>query len=259
MGKKKRPAIMFYTGDWMKDPHLGQCSPGTRGIWMDLLCAMHEAQDAKLMGTAASLSRICRCTAEEMQEALKELAITQTANVTFSNDRVTIICRRMEKEFKERDGNVLRVKKHREKRSSNENVMTPSSVSVSSSVSLPDQEEGIDPILDCGFVPSGKLEKDIEQHGKEVVEKAVRITAEKAENPGEGFYMAVLRKEVGRKRLKPETRLATGSSILVAVKCPKCDLIIANQSVKRNGMGDKELFCSNCDHAWDYKPGMEVA
>ena len=42
MVTRKLPAIHWYTGDWMKDPRLSRCSPATRGIWADLLCAMHE-------------------------------------------------------------------------------------------------------------------------------------------------------------------------------------------------------------------------
>ena len=41
--KKKLPAFMFYPGDWLKDNSLRVCSLQSRGLWIDLLCYMHES------------------------------------------------------------------------------------------------------------------------------------------------------------------------------------------------------------------------
>ena len=38
----KRPAFMFYPNEWRGDLELRQCSPAARGLWVDLLCLMHE-------------------------------------------------------------------------------------------------------------------------------------------------------------------------------------------------------------------------
>ena len=118
----KRPATQWYWGDWLKDPNLGQCSPATRGIWMDLLAAMHESdQTGKITGTAVSLARICRCSPEEMVTALRELDATKTADVTFrhadvtemSRREVTIINRRMHREWQERCAATQRQRRKR--------------------------------------------------------------------------------------------------------------------------------------------------
>ncbi len=37
-----KPAFQFYPGDWLKDAALRICSPAARGIWVDLLCLLHE-------------------------------------------------------------------------------------------------------------------------------------------------------------------------------------------------------------------------
>ena len=37
-----KPAFQFYPGDWLKDAALRICSPAARGVWMDLLCLLHE-------------------------------------------------------------------------------------------------------------------------------------------------------------------------------------------------------------------------
>jgi hypothetical protein len=40
----KRPAFQFYPADWRKDANLRRCSPAARGVWMDVLCVLHDAE-----------------------------------------------------------------------------------------------------------------------------------------------------------------------------------------------------------------------
>lgn len=37
------PWIKFYTGDWRSDPALRMCSMAARGLWIEMICLMHEA------------------------------------------------------------------------------------------------------------------------------------------------------------------------------------------------------------------------
>ena len=99
----KRPAVQLYTGDWLKDPCLGQCSPATRGIWIDLLALMHEnSESGELTGTPASLAQIARCTERQMKSAIEELERTKTADVTKRPNDVTVKNRRMSRAYHER-------------------------------------------------------------------------------------------------------------------------------------------------------------
>jgi hypothetical protein len=41
----KRPSFQFYPGDWQSDLKLRRCSPAARGVWLDLLCALHDSDD----------------------------------------------------------------------------------------------------------------------------------------------------------------------------------------------------------------------
>lgn len=41
-GDRKRPALTFYPKEWIWDIELRQCSPAARGLWIDLMCIMHE-------------------------------------------------------------------------------------------------------------------------------------------------------------------------------------------------------------------------
>ena len=141
---------MMYTGDWLKDPNLGQCSLATRGAWIDILFLMHEnGETGRLEGTVKGLSQICRCSESEIEDVLAELDQTKTAeiihssvtcnaNVTPCSKNVTIINRRMAREHKDRVNTKLRVKRYREKTKlgeCNEKVTSPSSSSSSYSSS----------------------------------------------------------------------------------------------------------------------------
>ena len=111
---EKLPYLPFYIGDWRKDTALSLCTPATRGIWIDLLCAMHELnRSGQITGTIDQLSRVCRCTAVEMTSAINELSVTGAALVTKRDDKITIINRRMKRENEERRKNSERQKKHR--------------------------------------------------------------------------------------------------------------------------------------------------
>lgn len=110
----KRPSFQFYPGDWMKDPALSMCAPATRGIWVDLLCAIHELDHAgQVTGTPEQLSRLCRCSVAQFVDALSEIKLTRSADVSERNGIVTVTSRRMKRDSIEREKTNERVKKHR--------------------------------------------------------------------------------------------------------------------------------------------------
>jgi hypothetical protein len=39
-----RPWLRWYPGDWRADPRLRMCSLAARGLWIELLGFMHEAE-----------------------------------------------------------------------------------------------------------------------------------------------------------------------------------------------------------------------
>lgn len=109
----KAPSIQFYPGDWLKDPALSMCSPSTRGIWMDLLCAMHEAGAYELVGTVVQLARIARCNEQEMTAALGELSSTKAAEISECPGNVRVMSRRMKRDIKARQDWALQKKRQR--------------------------------------------------------------------------------------------------------------------------------------------------
>lgn len=112
---KKLPYMQFYTGEFLKDPLLSLCVPATRGVWMDLLCAMHELDRVgELRGTPDQLARTARCQPVELVQALTDLRTTGAADIEERNG-VWIVCnRRMRDEYAKRKSNAERQMRHRQ-------------------------------------------------------------------------------------------------------------------------------------------------
>lgn len=132
----KLPALMLYTGDWRKDPRLSFCPPAARGVWIDLICAMHDDdRSGQLIGTVDQLARVGRCSVSEMESALEFLRVTETATVTVRHGIITVINRRMRREWKERKSSADRQKRARD-RKSNADVTEKLRAPLSSSSSI---------------------------------------------------------------------------------------------------------------------------
>lgn len=113
----KQPAMQFYIGDWMKDPALRVCSLAARGLWMDMLCLMHESprrghlvnQRGEPLSTA-QLARFVGSTPRTVRALQDELL----CNGVYSTDDMKVIfSRRMKREAEMREDDVKRQQKHR--------------------------------------------------------------------------------------------------------------------------------------------------
>lgn len=115
----KLPWMKWFPADWLNDPKLSLCSASTRGIWADLISSMHVAdQSGTLAGTVEQLARFGRCSASEMAAALDELAQTGAADVTKKRAVVTVINRKMSREFLKRQSDAARQLRSRSRRMS---------------------------------------------------------------------------------------------------------------------------------------------
>ncbi len=41
----KRPSFQFYPGDWQRNANLRRCSPAARGVWVDVMCLLHDSDE----------------------------------------------------------------------------------------------------------------------------------------------------------------------------------------------------------------------
>lgn len=87
------PWLKFYTSDWRSDPRLGMCSLAARGLWVEMICLMHEAESygqltiAGASPTDAQLAVLVGASPEQVSELIGEL---ETAGV-FSRTRAGVI------------------------------------------------------------------------------------------------------------------------------------------------------------------------
>jgi hypothetical protein len=91
------PWLKFYPSDWRADPALRMCSIAARGLWMEMLCIMHEAAPRGCLlvnGQPVSdrqLASLCGCSDREIKTLLREL---KSAGVC-SEDNGVVYSRRM--------------------------------------------------------------------------------------------------------------------------------------------------------------------
>jgi hypothetical protein len=98
VAKMKRPSFQFYPSDWLRDTALRSCSTGARGLWMDMICFMHEGSpyghlkvgDKVIL--AFNLSRMVGETLEVVEGWLDELS---TAGVYETTEEGVIYSKRM--------------------------------------------------------------------------------------------------------------------------------------------------------------------
>ena len=104
--KKKRPYLAFFVDNWLADPGLRSCSPGARGIWMDMLCVMHLSPKYGHLVMPnckpASIANLCViCGAPEALISM-HLAELEGACVLSKLVDGTIYCRKMVRDEEER-------------------------------------------------------------------------------------------------------------------------------------------------------------
>lgn len=125
-GKVKRPAFQFYPGDWMRSTDLRSCSVGARGLWIDMICLMHEGTpyghlkvNQKVIH-APNLARIVGATIDEVEGWLEEL---EAAGVCSRDEDGCYLSRRMI-----RDESIRQVRAAAGKLGGNPNLKKPKEV-----------------------------------------------------------------------------------------------------------------------------------
>lgn len=94
----RNPWMKFYPADWRADPALRMCSIAARGLWIEMLCVMHEAEPyGSLLVKGAPIStrqlgQLAGITQDEAEALLGEL---DAAGVFSREDNGTVYSRRM--------------------------------------------------------------------------------------------------------------------------------------------------------------------
>lgn len=99
----KNPFLKFYTSDWRSDPRLRMCSAAARGLWVEMMCLMHEAEPyghLLVNGVPPSdmqLSMLTGIPADQLPELIAELG---AQGVYSRNGNGVIYSRRMTRDEK---------------------------------------------------------------------------------------------------------------------------------------------------------------
>jgi len=94
------PWMKFYPTDWRADPALRMCSIGARGLWIEMICVMHDAdpRGSLLVNgrpiTERQLAGLAGCSVDEVGALLSEL---EGAGV-FSREGDVLFSRRMRRD-----------------------------------------------------------------------------------------------------------------------------------------------------------------
>jgi hypothetical protein len=133
---RRAPWLKFYSSDWRADPGLRMCSYAARGLWVDLLTLMHEAEPyghllvSGCAPTARDLAGLLGGTEREIAGLLAQL---EAKRVFSRNQDGSIYSRRMvrDREQAEKD-------RANGKRGGNPKVKREQSVEVKGGVNPPD-------------------------------------------------------------------------------------------------------------------------
>ena len=93
----KRPWLKFFPSDWRSDPRLRMCSLAARGLWIDLLCYMHEGEPyghLTIDGAPPSLEAIAALLGRPPKEVTKALAELEAHRVFDRAENNAIVSRR---------------------------------------------------------------------------------------------------------------------------------------------------------------------
>jgi hypothetical protein len=91
-----KPAFQFYPGDWLKDTNLRVCSPAARGVYIDILCLMDQAEKRGILRVkkrAISLKKLSKsiagCTPKLIVELIENGVLAQSERTgTFYSKRM---------------------------------------------------------------------------------------------------------------------------------------------------------------------------
>lgn len=99
--RRKRPASQFYWGDWLRSTDVRSLSIGARGLWIDLMCLMHEGEPyghLAVAGKPLACEKAARMTGVSLGQFKKLLAEIEEAGVSSRTPPGFLYSRRMVKD-----------------------------------------------------------------------------------------------------------------------------------------------------------------
>ena len=114
----KRPSFQFYPGDWLNDAGLRLCSLPARGLWLEMMCFMHQASTyghLLIAGRSPSTEELARLLGQRDISVTEWVQELDTNKVFSRTDEGVIYSRRMVQDEKNRKQWARRQRNHRNK------------------------------------------------------------------------------------------------------------------------------------------------
>lgn len=173
----KRPAFQFYPADWQKDAELQSCSIAARGLWIEMMCILHQCTPYGYLvvnGKSMGAEKLARLVGEPPAVVRRLLSELEVAGVFSRDEHGCIYSRRMVKDERIRNvrseagrlGGNPDLLKHKDKQPDNHadnQRPTPSSSSSSSSSNTLSTPPGVEaPVGAPAEVPDCPHERIVE-------------------------------------------------------------------------------------------------
>lgn len=145
------PSFQFYPGDWLRDAGLRACTAASRGVWMDLLCFMHDSPVRghllKANGQPFTVIELARAVGLTPVALNRHLAELESAGVFDRTPDKVILSRRMAS-----DEEARRTASENGKKGGNPELLKgkPEGLSPRSQDGQPDANRGVNPPLKGG-------------------------------------------------------------------------------------------------------------
>jgi len=97
----KQPWLKFFPSDWRADPALRMCSLAARGLWIEMLCLMHEARphgSLLVNGKPVTPARLANLVGAGVAEVEGFLAELEEAGVFSRDESGALYSRRMRRD-----------------------------------------------------------------------------------------------------------------------------------------------------------------
>ena len=97
----KRPSFQFYPGDWRRDSALQSCSLVARGMWIEVMCVMHECipyGKLSVNGQPMTIEQLARIVGESATVTRRIMDELEHAGVFSRDDQGVVFSRRMVKD-----------------------------------------------------------------------------------------------------------------------------------------------------------------
>jgi len=119
-----KPSFQVYQNDWLSDPEINSCEWASRGVWFALICVMNRASEVTgiVSGSYKQIANMIGGQTNEIKAAIDDLRKNKVADVTEHNGTVTVMSRRINREYKKRKNNALRQRTYRQSQKSHNNV-----------------------------------------------------------------------------------------------------------------------------------------